>query len=163
MAEEKMVGPSGEFVSAVKDVVARIDDAEGPLYYAGVHRLEEQDPVDWVLLIGSVRLARDPYDGGGRVARQLNKHLSKQHRSLIAKIGILQPDDPFFREMARGMRVRLGSDAYIENCRVNRVDIVEAHVFVADSKATQAKSGTGGRKSGPRRPPARRTHPTKSR
>jgi len=132
MAEKKMVDDLRQpFFDAVRDVVLQLNEKHGPLYLAMIVQFKERPSDDWILLLGSRRLADRRAQSMHDVAAALGAELRPEYARRIRRIGIVADTDPVFRSIARAVSVELGATAVIEDCSFDGMDIARAALFVS--------------------------------
>lgn len=142
MAEEQLqqLNRPQDLFEAVKGFVADLERKAGRLYFAALVHFESQLS-EWTILLGSRRLSQDNFKGIDLVAREMERRLPARYRQVIAKIGIVEPDDPFFRSIAALAQVppppRM---ARFESCVFNGLAVPNMCLFLASTEIADEES-----------------------
>lgn len=133
MAQETMVDDATRrFYDAVGQLVLQLDKEHGPLYLAMVVQFKDRPSDDWILLLGSRRLADSRAQSMNDVAAALGAKLQPEYARKIRRIGIVEQTDPVFLSIAQTYGRGLSEKAFtIEHCSFDGIDVARAALFVS--------------------------------
>ncbi len=143
MVEKALVGsPDRRLVEAIKRVVDRLEATHGPLYGALLIGIEGRPMDEWVLLVGSAKLAARRLDGINAIVNAMKGLIPRDLSTHIRRVDVLRQGDPLYSHLSRAISVDLGGDASISSSDFFGFPIDRAVVFVLNRHGLPAARRT---------------------
>ncbi len=124
--------------AAVRGAVESLHRDWGPLYFAALLQLAERPRDEWVLLVGSQKLAENPLHGTKEVSQALARSVAPEFARKVRKLGVVDQKDPVFLFFARLFSVNPVGHVLLRNCKVNGLEIDHCLIYAATSPPSAA-------------------------